>query len=146
MRDIFIERDLPYPPALVWEALTESNELAAWLMPNDFKPLLDHAFTFKTDPAPGFDGTVHCRITALEPPRRLVMTWKGGPLDTVLDCQLVELPTGTRLSLRHSGFKGLNNVIPRLILGAGWKGKTLSKLGELLAKNSANRRNHGPTP
>jgi len=39
-------------------------------MPNDFKPVVGHAFTFRTEPVSqhGFDGVVHCEVLDLEPP------------------------------------------------------------------------------
>ena len=40
MRDIVITRDLPYPVELVWSAFTESDQIAAWLMKNDFSPVV----------------------------------------------------------------------------------------------------------
>lgn len=52
----------PHPPSRVWAAITSSAALARWLMPNDFEPKVGHEFTFRTDPAPGFDGIVHCKV------------------------------------------------------------------------------------
>ena len=46
----------PHPVDRVWAALTSSEALAAWLMPNDFQPVVGHRFTFRTKPAAGFDG------------------------------------------------------------------------------------------
>jgi uncharacterized protein YndB with AHSA1/START domain len=136
MRDIVLSRDLPYPRELVWQALTDSDELAAWLMPNDFRPVVGHAFTFRTDPAPGFDGTVHCRVLAIEPLERLEMSWRGGPLDTVLSYTLSDPPSGTRLLLRHSGFQGLGNLLPRVFLGSGWRKLLRSRLAAVLDRNA----------
>jgi uncharacterized protein YndB with AHSA1/START domain len=136
MRDIKIQRDLPYPIELVWSAISESGQLSQWLMENDFLPVIGHAFTFKTDPAPGFDGIVCCKVLELEPCKRLVMSWQGGPLDTILSFDLQETPTGTRLNLCHSGFEGAGNLLPRFFLGLGWSGKTLKQLNALLAQRS----------
>jgi uncharacterized protein YndB with AHSA1/START domain len=49
----------------VWRALTDSDLLARWLMPNDFRPVPGHRFSFRTTPRPGqgFDGVVHQRRT-----------------------------------------------------------------------------------
>ena len=55
-RSIIVDYRLSAAPAKVWRALTEPELLADWLMPNDIKPLVGHDFTFRTDPAPGFDG------------------------------------------------------------------------------------------
>ncbi|MGP1355445.1 SRPBCC family protein [Roseicyclus sp.] len=121
MKDIEITRTLPFPREMVWHALTDSVQLSAWLMPNDIRPKVGHCFTFRTKPAPGFDGTVHCEVLELSPPARLVVSWRGGPLDTRVSFDLEEAPEGTRLTLRHAGFAGLSNVIPRIALGFGWR-------------------------
>ena len=121
MKDIEITRILRYPREMVWQALTDAALLGAWLMPNDFRPEIGHRFTFRTKPAPGFDGTVHCEVLELSPPERLVIRWQGGPLDTRVSFDLSETNEGTLLTLRHTGFAGLSNVIPRIALGFGWK-------------------------
>ncbi len=54
--DIDVTVSYPHPPGLVWEALTSSEALTAWLMPNGFKPVVGHRFTFRAKPAPRFDG------------------------------------------------------------------------------------------
>ena len=43
----------PHPPDRVWTALTSSEALAAWLMPNDFEARAGHQFTFRTRPGAG---------------------------------------------------------------------------------------------
>src|SRR5580692_3749913 len=40
-----------HPIERVWAALTSSEALAAWLMPNDFVPEVGHRFTLRTRPA-----------------------------------------------------------------------------------------------
>ena len=65
-------------------ALTDRAALAAWLMPNDFLPEVGHRFAFRTKPAPGFDGTVHCEVLTVDPPRELAYSWVGGGIDTVV--------------------------------------------------------------
>ncbi|MBM0229124.1 SRPBCC domain-containing protein [Micromonospora sp. ATA51] len=83
---IAVDQFLAHPPAKVWRALTDSDLLARWLMPNDFRPLPGHRFTFHTQPRPGqgFDGVVHCEVLEIDPPRRLRWAWRGGRLDTVV--------------------------------------------------------------
>ena len=136
MRDIVITRLLPYPRPMVWEALTDSAQLSAWLMPNDIRPVLGHRFTFRTDPAPGFDGVVHSEVLELVPEERLVISWKGGPLDTTVSFTLADAPGGTALTLRHAGFAGVSNALPRIVLGFGWK----RLLGRKLPSQIAARR------
>jgi hypothetical protein len=46
---------------------------------------------------------------------------------------LMQTDTGTRITLRHTGFTGLSNAIPRIALGLGWKDLLGSKLPRHLA-------------
>ncbi|MDE3231366.1 MAG: SRPBCC domain-containing protein [Chloroflexota bacterium] len=96
----------PYPPERVWRALTTSAAVAQWLMPNDFAPVVGHQFTFTTAPMPafGFDGIVHCQVTACDEPRLLRYTWNGGQLRSVVTYALEPEGDGTRLHFEHSGF------------------------------------------
>ena len=106
---VSLEYDLPHPPAKVWRALTEPALVAAWLMPNDLKPEVGHAFQFRSTPMPHWDGLVSCEVQEVELHKRLRYSWRsGGPahLDTVVTWTLQPTPAGgTRLTLVHSGFQ-----------------------------------------
>jgi uncharacterized protein YndB with AHSA1/START domain len=136
MAAIEVDQFLPRPPGQVWRALTDPVLLARWLMPNDFQPVPGHQFTFRTEPVPqhGFDGVVHCQVLDLEPPRRLRISWRAGPLDTTVTWRLVAEGTGTRLLITHDGFDegdpGQQMVMG--VLGGGWRGHLLRNLRALL--------------
>ena len=131
--DIDLSASYPFPPERVWAALTSSEALAAWLMPNDFAPVKGHRFTFRTKPAPGFDGIVHCEVLELDPPRRMVWSWAGGPLDTTVTFTLEPAGDGTRLRLQHEGFGGLAAQLVRRIMSNGWPRILRRHLAEWLA-------------
>lgn len=98
--------DLPHPPAKVWRALTDPALLAEWLLPVtglDLTP--GAAFTFRTQPMPGWDGVVNCRLLEAVEHERLSYAWVVGDMDTVVTFTLEPTATGTRLWLVHSGFK-----------------------------------------
>ena len=64
---VSFEVDLRHPPEKVWRALTEPALLARWLLPTiGFELTPGAAFTLKTQPYPGWDGTVDCRMLAIE--------------------------------------------------------------------------------
>lgn len=135
MKEIRVEKKLPYPPETVWNYVATRDGLSQWLMPNTFEPKVGHEFTFQTDPAPGFDGVVHCRVTKLEPPKHLIFTWVGGGLDSTVQFHLEPIPEGTRVTVQHHGFKG-RNLIPRMILGFGWKKLVRQKLPAAIVDDS----------
>lgn len=133
MPKVKIKRHLAFPIEMVWDAITDSEQLATWLMPNDFRLELGHRFTFTTKPAPGFDGIVHSEVLEIEPQRRMVLAWRAGALDTTVEFILSSVDGGTVLELLHEGFK-LSEFIPYFILGQGWKSLLKRKLPEALAR------------
>jgi len=52
-RDLHFEMIYPHPPERVWAAITSSEAMSQWLMPNDFQLVAGHRFQFRTKPAPG---------------------------------------------------------------------------------------------
>ena len=100
--------DLHHSPQKVWRALTDPVLLAEWLLPVvdlDLALAPGAAFTLKTQPYPGWDGTVNCRFVEIEAQRKLSYTWGVPFLDTVVTFTLTPTASGTRLSLVQSGFK-----------------------------------------
>jgi len=131
-RSIVVDYHLSAPPPKVWRALTEAKLLASWLMPNDIKPEVGHQFTFKTAPAPGFDGIVHCKIIEVQPVSRLVYSWRGGPIDTMVIWTLEPtISGGTHLKLEHSGF-GPEHGMTYDILNQGWREKAAGSLERIV--------------
>lgn len=97
---------LSAPREKVWLALTTPSLLEAWLMPSDIEPVPGHAFTFRTEPAPGFDGVVRCKVLEATEPERLAYSWEGGPIKTTVTWTLDEATEGrTQLSLVQTGFE-----------------------------------------
>ena len=105
---ISFEFDLHHSPEKVWRALTDPVLLTEWLLPVvELKLEPGAAFTFQTQPHPGWDGIVNCRLLEIEAHRKLSYTWVVGDmaLDTVVTFALTPTPSGTRLYLVQSGFK-----------------------------------------
>jgi len=131
-RDLHFDVFYPHPIERVWAAVTDSKAMAEWLMPNDFEPRVGHRFTFTTQPQPGFDGIVHCEVREIIPPERLVFSWAGGGIQTMLTIKLEPATGGTRLLLDQTGFEGVRAIAVSYILGNGWPGILNKKLAELL--------------
>jgi uncharacterized protein YndB with AHSA1/START domain len=104
---ISFEFDLQHPPEKVWRALTIPELLTEWLLPIvELKLEPGAAFNFKTQPQPGWDGTVDCRFLEIEKHKKLSYAWVVGDfIDTVVTFTLTPTASGTRLFLEQSGFK-----------------------------------------
>jgi len=127
---IELELVYPHPITRVWRALTESEALGRWLMPNDFQPRIGHRFTFHTALQSGWDGVVTCEVIALDAPRRVAYTWRGSSElpETLVTVTLEPAAVGgTRLRLVHSSFAqgGPAAQAIRDLLSSGWNSALL---------------------
>jgi uncharacterized protein YndB with AHSA1/START domain len=124
---VVVEREIAYPPEKIWRALTQPHLIEAWLMKNDFKPVIDHRFNFRAD-----WGAVDCRVLAVEPHKTLSYTWGAYGLQSVVTWTLTPTTTGTHLRMEQSGFPPDH---PQYYEGAkaGWP-KFFAGLEQLLAR------------
>jgi uncharacterized protein YndB with AHSA1/START domain len=97
---VVVEREIPHPPEKIWRALTQGPLIEEWLMKNDFKPVLDHRFSFRGD-----WGAVDCQVTAVEPSKTLSYTWAAYGLESVVIWTLTPTKTGTHLRMEQMGFR-----------------------------------------
>ncbi len=120
--DIRIERNIAHSADKVWEAITSSKGLAAWLMDNDFAPQVGHRFRLTGVAMPGWRGWAECQILELSPPRRMVWAWwaNDNQHETRVTFELLPEGGATRLVLTHRG-----DETPDIIdlLNGGWPGK-----------------------
>lgn len=128
-----IEHDefLPHPPARVWQALTDPDLIARWLMPNDFEPSVGHTFRFDT----GQWGFTDCEVLAVEPERLLRYSWRNQSLDTTVTFRLAPEGSGTRVFVEHAGFD-LDDPFQRTGyegMGSGWRSEVLPSLASCVA-------------
>ncbi len=133
-RNLSFEATYPHAPEKVWRALTEREAISQWLMENDFEARVGHRFQFRAKPQPGWSGIVSGEVLVVEPPRRLVYSWKTESIDTIVAFTLEPVPTGTRLTLVHDGFDGFKAVMISYILGSGWKGIVNTHIPNVIAK------------
>jgi uncharacterized protein YndB with AHSA1/START domain len=127
---IEIQVHIAHPPARVWHALTDSQLLNRWLMPNDFEPRVGHCFTFDT----GRNGSTECEVLELEFERLICMSWQNGALDTVVTFRLEPEGAGTRLYLTQTGFDPSipQNLAAFLAMSEGWQAMLAKSLPDLL--------------
>jgi uncharacterized protein YndB with AHSA1/START domain len=129
-KDIVIERIYNFPIDKVWAAISTTEGLSEWLMPNNMVLQKGHQFQFTAPKQIGFDGIIHCEIIDFEIPNLLIYTWQGGPLKepTTVKWELEKIGDGTKLIFTHSGFKGFSGYFVRFILGNGWQGLIKQKI------------------
>lgn len=99
-RTVTIEREFAHPPEKIWRALTQPHLIEAWLMKNDFVPVLHHRFKLSAD-----WGSVDCEVLEIEPNRSLSYTWAAMGLDSVVTWTLTPAGAGTHLKMEQTGFQ-----------------------------------------
>lgn len=104
-QSLVVEREVPHPPEKVWRALTQSPLMEDWLMHNDFKPVVGHRFTLRSQPAGGWDGVIDCEVLVVEPQARLAYSWNSMGLESVVTFTLKPTPAGAQLRMEQSGFR-----------------------------------------
>jgi len=99
-RSVIVEREIPYPPEKIWRALTQPHLIEAWLMQNDFSPVVGHHFDLRAD-----WGSVGCQVLSLEPNKMLSYSWAAYGLESVVTWTLTPTGAGTHLRMEQSGFR-----------------------------------------
>jgi uncharacterized protein YndB with AHSA1/START domain len=139
---ITVEKVLPGPPEPIWRALTTSELIATWLMPNDFTAVVGHRFNFRTRPIGTWDGVVHCEVVICEPPHLLRYSWKGGSdsdpakgfrLDTTVTWTLTPVEGGTHLKMVHDGFVLPADRFAYEAMSPGWS-RIAERIGAIVAE------------
>ncbi|TFE24550.1 SRPBCC family protein [Cohnella luojiensis] len=116
------------PVQKVWAAVSTSEGIAAWFMPNDFLPEVGHEFHLDAGPF----GKSACKVTVIDPPNRLSFNWGK---DWTLTFELEEKGGQTEFTLIHSGWTadvatefGEPHDVVRERMRGGWVG-LVQKLG-----------------
>ena len=100
MKDkVELDATYPHPPERVWQALTDPEAMAHWLMPADFKPLI--GFRFRMDRPEG--KPIKGKVIEIEAGQLLAYTWDDGEAGepSVVVWRLTPTDDGTRVSLEH---------------------------------------------
>lgn len=108
---LVVERVLPHSREKIWRALTEGSLLEQWVMPNDFRPVVGHRFTFRTAPQAHWSGVAEGEVRVVRPPEELSYGWNisgqeaGRTLRTVVTWTLTPVQGGVLLRMEQSGFR-----------------------------------------
>ncbi|MFS0612968.1 SRPBCC family protein [Lederbergia ruris] len=110
------------PIEKVWKAISTSDGIAGWWMPNSFEPVLGKEFVLHA----GQYGDSPCKVTELDPPNRVGFDWGK---DWHLSFELKQLEDGkTEFTLVHSGWDagkvtefGQPHTAIRGVMDGGWE-------------------------
>ncbi|GIN59159.1 hypothetical protein J8TS2_34780 [Lederbergia ruris] len=110
------------PIEKVWKAISTSDGIAGWWMPNSFEPVLGKEFVLHA----GQYGDSPCKVTELDPPNRVGFDWGK---DWHLSFELKQLEDGkTEFTLIHSGWDagkvtefGQPHTAIRGVMDGGWE-------------------------
>jgi uncharacterized protein YndB with AHSA1/START domain len=95
------------PIQKVWEAVSTSEGIAEWFMPNDFKAEIGHEFHLQSPFGPS-----PCKIVELDPPTSLSFTWDVE--GWIITFALKELEKNqTEFTLIHAGWDTPEQIISK---------------------------------
>ncbi|MFD0587323.1 SRPBCC domain-containing protein [Paenibacillus sp. GCM10027627] len=117
---LILNLDFQYTTSIekLWAAVTDSDQLAKWVLPNDFKPEVGHRFKFQAEPNEWWDGLIQGEVLVVEQPQRLSYSWESGGEKHTVVWTLQDLGEGkVNLHLEQTGFSN-----PQGLEGAkyGW--------------------------
>ncbi|WP_067839257.1 SRPBCC family protein [Amphibacillus sediminis] len=107
MADLSLNFQFKQPINKVWDALTNSDTLAKWVMENNFKPIVGYKCQFRNQE---IDLIVDSEVLVVDKPNKLSYTWVGGPINTVVTWTLKQEGETTYLHLEQSGFEKENQA------------------------------------
>jgi uncharacterized protein YndB with AHSA1/START domain len=121
------------PIQKVWEKVSTAEGIAAWFMPNDFKPVVGHEFHLQSPFGPS-----PCKVLEIDEPNRLSFSWdKEG---WIVSFVLKEVEDATEFTVIHGSWKqadetvgkaGENAAVIRERMNGGWE-KIVSQLKQVV--------------
>ena len=139
------EIEIAATPERVFRSLTDPTELAAWWGSDEMYRTFDWMIDLRAGGkwstsalgADGTKGTVDGEYIEVDPPKRLVYTWRPSWDDfqvTTVQYDLQPTATGTRLLVTHTGFG--DRAMAAAGTGEGWK-RVLEWMGDYVEQKSA---------
>ena len=137
------EIEIEATPDRVFHSLTDPRELGAWWGSAEYRThswqvdlRVGGKWSTIARAADGTEMTVDGEYLEVDPPRRLVFTWRPsweGYAVTTVRCDLEPTAAGTRVRITHTGFG--DNIDSAMGTGEGWK-----RVLEWLAAHLGDRR------
>ncbi|MBD2870018.1 SRPBCC family protein [Paenibacillus arenilitoris] len=112
----------------LWSALTDSKQLAKWVLENDFEPVVGHRFQFRSQPNEYWDGIIDGEVLIVDPPSRLSYTWAVGDEKHTVNWTIQDLGEGkVNLHLEQTGISNAQGLAGAKYGWSNWCGE-LEKL------------------
>ena len=135
-----IEQTYRAPNSLVWEAISNKDEMRLWYFDlPEFKPLVGCEFRFMGGPSEERQYKHICQVTEVLPDKKIAYTWRydGYEGNTLVTFELFKDDGQTRLKLTHEGletFPADNPDFAKENFAEGWTWLIGTSLKEFLAK------------
>jgi uncharacterized protein YndB with AHSA1/START domain len=136
---LIVERTLNAPVSKVWEALTDNEKMKQWYFKLDsFEPRVGFEFSFTGQGAKGEKYVHLCRITTVEPEKKLSYTWvyQDFPGNSEVSFELFPEGDKTLVRITHTGLETMPKNHPDFgveSFSKGWNyilGESLKKFVE----------------
>lgn len=105
---LIVERTLNAPVKRVWQALTDNSKMKQWYFQlENFEPRVGFEFQFTGQGQKGEQYVHQCRITAVEPEKKLSYTWQYEGFEGISEVSFELFPQGdqTRVTITHTGLE-----------------------------------------
>jgi len=131
-----VEELLACSQGQVWRALTDSELIGRWLMPNEFRLAIGHRFEMDSDPIrrSGMGGTGYCEVLAFDAPKMLRITWTAAAdfmrdMDSVITFTTAAEGASTRLLVEHDGMHPTSHAVTGVDCGSHGGHSTTRHIG-----------------
>ncbi|QNF32652.1 SRPBCC domain-containing protein [Adhaeribacter swui] len=114
---LVFERHFRVPPAKVWRAITDKDEMKNWYFDlEEFTPEVGFTFTFTGGPSPEKQYLHLCEVTEVVPESKLTYSWRyeGYAGNSFVTFELFPEENGTLLRLTHAGLESFPKENPDL--------------------------------
>lgn len=139
---LVVERTLNAPVSRVWQALTDNEQMKQWYFKlESFEPRVGFEFSFSGQGSKGDKYMHSCRVTAVEPERKLSYTWAYDSFPGGSEVSFELFPEGDKTLVRitHTGLESFSKNIPDFgveSFSKGWNHILGISLKEFIEKES----------
>ncbi|MES2061112.1 MAG: SRPBCC domain-containing protein [Bacteroidota bacterium] len=107
-KPLVVERTLNAPASRIWQALTDNDKMKQWYFQlENFEPRVGFEFSFTGQGSTGEKFKHNCRITAVEPEKKLSYTWVYDGFSGHSEVTFELFPEGDKTLVRitHTGLE-----------------------------------------